>query len=55
MESWNYEIFWKETINIMKTHLSKEEYSMWFNNIAYSSSSERNITLSVPQIFLWIR
>ncbi len=51
MESWNYEIFWKETINIMKTHLSKEEYSMWFNNIAYSSSSERNITLSVPSNF----
>ncbi len=40
MESWNYEVFWKETENIIKNSLSKEEYTMWFNNISYSSSSE---------------
>ena len=51
MESWNYEVFWKETENIIKNTLSKEEYSMWFNNISYSSSSENNITLSVPSNF----
>ena len=51
MESWNYEVFWKETENIIKNSLSKEEYSMWFNNISYSSSSENNIKLSVPSNF----
>ena len=51
MESWNYEVFWKETENIIKNSLSKEEYTMWFNNISYSSSSENNITLSVPSNF----
>ena len=51
MESWNYEVFWKETENIIKNSLSKEEYSMWFNNISYYSSSENNITLSVPSNF----
>ena len=51
MESWNYEVFWKETENIIKNSLSKEEYTMWFNNISYSSSSENNIILSVPSNF----
>jgi len=51
MESWNYEIFWKETVNIIKNSLSREEYSMWFNNISYYSSSENNLTLSVPSNF----
>ncbi len=51
MESWNYEVFWKETENIIKNSLSKEEYSMWFNNIGYSSSSEKKLILSVPSNF----
>ena len=51
MNSWNYEVFWKEMINQIKNSISKEEFSMWFNNISYCSSEENTIILSVPSIF----
>ncbi|MCP5515497.1 MAG: chromosomal replication initiator protein DnaA [Spirochaetales bacterium] len=51
MESWDYEIFWKESVNQIRNSISKEEFTMWFNNISYSSSSENTIVLSVPSNF----
>ncbi|HAX18031.1 MAG TPA: chromosomal replication initiator protein DnaA [Actinobacteria bacterium] len=51
MESWNYEIFWKESVNQIRNSISKEEYTMWFNNITYCSSAENMIVLSVPSNF----
>jgi len=51
MESWDYEIFWKESVNQIRNSISKEEFTMWFNNITYSSSSENTIVLSVPSNF----
>jgi len=51
MNSWNYEVFWKETLNQIKNSISKEEFSMWFNNISYCSSEENTIILSVPSNF----
>ncbi len=51
MNSWNYEIFWKESLNQIKNSISKEEFSMWFNNISYCSSEENTIILSVPSNF----
>ncbi|MDX9800120.1 MAG: chromosomal replication initiator protein DnaA [Spirochaetia bacterium] len=51
MESWDYEVFWKETVNQIRHSISKEEFTMWFNNITYSSSSENMIVLSVPSNF----
>ncbi len=51
MESWNYEVFWKEAVSQIKNSISKEEFTMWFNNILYCSSSENMIVLSVPSNF----
>ncbi|MCL2793623.1 MAG: chromosomal replication initiator protein DnaA [Spirochaetaceae bacterium] len=51
MDSWNYEVFWKEMLNQIKNTVSKEEFSMWFNNISYCSSEENTIILSVPSNF----
>ena len=51
MEAWDYEIFWKESVNQIKNAISKEEFSMWFSNIGYSSSAENTIVLSVPSNF----
>lgn len=48
---WDYSIFWKETINQLKTELSEQEFLMWFNNINYDSSKEFKIILSVPSSF----
>ena len=51
VNSWNYEVFWKEMLNQIKNSISKEEFSMWFNNISYYSSEENTIVLSVPSNF----
>ena len=51
MNSWNYEVFWKETLSQIKNSISKEEFSMWFNNISYCSSEENTLILSVPSNF----
>jgi len=51
MNSWNYEIFWKELLSQIKNSISKEEFAMWFNNISYCSSEENTIILSVPSNF----
>jgi chromosomal replication initiator protein len=51
MNSWNYEVFWKEMLTQIKNSISKEEFSMWFNNISYCSSEENTIILSVPSNF----
>lgn len=48
---YDYEIFWKEIISILKHELSEQEFLMWFNNIAYISSSSSEITLAVPSSF----
>lgn len=49
--TWDYEVFWKETISLLKKELSEQEFIMWFNNMHYLSSAEAEITLSVPSSF----
>lgn len=49
--TWNYSIFWKETINQLKEELSEQEFLMWFKNIFYTTSDEQKIILSVPSSF----
>lgn len=51
MESCNYEVFWKETVNQIKKDISKEEFAMWFSSLGFISSLEDTITLSVPSNF----
>lgn len=50
MGTWDYDVFWKETLNQLKTELSEQEYAMWFN-MEYESSGEQAIVISVPSAF----
>ncbi|MCK5673677.1 MAG: chromosomal replication initiator protein DnaA, partial [Spirochaetales bacterium] len=48
---WDYSIFWKETLNQLRSELSEQEFLMWFDNITYAESTEKKIILSVPSSF----
>jgi chromosomal replication initiator protein len=50
MAEWNYEIFWKETMNQIKSELNEQEFTMWFN-LEYLSAAEHEISLGVPSSF----
>jgi len=50
MATWDYEIFWKETLNQIRNELEEQEFAMWFN-LEYHSSTENEITLWVPSSF----
>ncbi len=49
--AWDYSVFWKETISQLRHEVSEQEWVMWFNNIAYDSSSEGGIIVKVPSLF----
>ncbi len=50
MGTWDYGIFWKETLNQFKNELSEQEFAMWFN-MEYETSGELSIVVSVPSAF----
>jgi chromosomal replication initiator protein len=50
MGTWDYSIFWKETLSQFKNELSEQEFTMWFN-MEYESATESSIVLSVPSAF----
>jgi chromosomal replication initiator protein len=50
MGTWDYSIFWKETVNQLKSELSEQEYTMWFN-MEYETSGEQSLVVSVPSGF----
>ncbi len=49
--NWDYSIFWKETLNQLRSELSEQEFIMWFDNIVYESSTDKKIILAVPSSF----
>ena len=51
MAEWDFEIFWKETINQIRTELGEQEFSVWFVNLEYLKSNENSITIAVPSSF----
>ncbi len=51
MNEWDYSIFWKEALNIIKEEISEIDITMWFNNIKYHGSGENKVILSVPSAF----
>jgi len=53
MSSIEYDIFWNETIKqlLEEKIINDQEYTMWFNNMKYSSSEDNSIILSVPSKF----
>jgi len=48
---WDYSIFWKEGLNLIREQISEQEWVMWFNNIEYTSSRESNLVVTVPSSF----
>jgi len=53
MSSYDFSIFWKESIKQLKEEklISSQEFDMWFTNINYVRSSETSISVSVPSNF----
>ncbi len=49
--SWDYSIFWNETLSQLQSEISEQEYAMWFNRMDYISSSESEIIIGVPSKF----
>ncbi|WP_455381315.1 DnaA ATPase domain-containing protein, partial [Salinispira pacifica] len=49
--SWDYTVFWNETMNQIRSELSEQEYSMWFNRMEYAGASESEIIVRVPSSF----
>jgi chromosomal replication initiator protein len=48
---WDYSIFWKEGLNLIREQISEQEWVMWFNNIEYTSSREGTLVVTVPSSF----
>ena len=51
VETWDYSVFWKETLNQIRQEVTDQEWVMWFNNIEYDSSVESKILIRVPSSF----
>ncbi len=49
--SWDYTVFWNETMNQIRNELSEQEYSMWFNRMEYAGATESEIIVRVPSSF----
>ncbi|MDR1072461.1 MAG: chromosomal replication initiator protein DnaA [Treponema sp.] len=51
MADWDYEFFWKETLNQMYEELGEQEFSRWFTLMEYRGATENTIILGVPSNF----
>ncbi|MDR2783627.1 MAG: chromosomal replication initiator protein DnaA [Treponema sp.] len=51
MADWDYEFFWKETLNQMYEELGEQEFSRWFTLLEYRGATENTIILGVPSNF----
>jgi chromosomal replication initiator protein len=50
MVEWDYEIFWKETLNLIRNEKEEKEFAMWFN-LEYLKATENEIVVAVPSSF----
>jgi chromosomal replication initiator protein len=51
MAEWNdYEIFWKETLKLIKKEKGEQEFAMWFN-LEFLKATEKEIFIVVPSAF----
>jgi chromosomal replication initiator protein len=52
MTEWDdYELFWKETLKLIKNEKGEQEFAMWFTQVEYLKATENTITLGVPSSF----
>jgi chromosomal replication initiator protein len=49
--SWDYSLFWNEAMKHIEQEISEQEFSMWFNRMAYSHAAQSTIFISVPSSF----
>jgi chromosomal replication initiator protein len=51
MAEWDdYELFWKETLNLIKTERGEQEFAMWFN-LDFLRATEKELIIAVPSSF----
>jgi chromosomal replication initiator protein len=50
MVQWDYEVFWKETMNQIRSEKDEQEFAMWFN-LEYIRATENEIVAAVPSSF----
>ena len=48
---WDYSVFWKEALQLIRETITEQEWAMWFNNISYEDSKQNAIVISVPSAF----
>jgi chromosomal replication initiator protein len=51
MSESDYEVFWKESINQIRSNLMEQEFSVWFSNVEYLRSEENRVIMAVPSSF----
>ncbi len=52
MSEWDdYRLFWSEAVKQIQEELTEQEFSLWFNRMAYLSSRQDTIVVSVPSSF----
>lgn len=49
--TWDYQVFWKETLKQIQVDINKQEFLMWFNNMEYLGSKDSHIVVGVPSTF----
>lgn len=50
-DSWDYSVFWDETINQIRQRIDVQEYNMWFSRMLYTRAEQDLIIVSVPSSF----
>jgi chromosomal replication initiator protein len=51
MAEWDdYELFWKETLKLIKSEKGDQEFAMWFN-LEFLKATEKEIIIAVPSSF----
>jgi chromosomal replication initiator protein len=51
MAEWeDYELFWKETLKLIKSEKGEQEFAMWFN-LEFLKATEKEVIIAVPSSF----
>jgi chromosomal replication initiator protein len=51
MATWDYSLFWNETLKQIRAELGEQEFSMWFSSLDYVRSAEGELTIGAPSAF----
>jgi len=52
MAEWDLEVFWKETMNQIRSELGDQEFGVWFTSLEYLGvAGENGVLIGVPSAF----